>query len=92
MEYRCPDCQQIFQAEAGLCPHLMQFLEALHGQKVWRIRFLHRYAFEFYSDAQIQDMVKTEPLNVSEVMCIDAFNAKTLQGVNSLGKQVSLFD
>ncbi|MGG1659981.1 hypothetical protein [Brevibacillus sp. NRS-1366] len=76
MEYRCLICQQDFQVEASL----------------WRIRFLHRYAYEFYSDKQIQEMVREEPLNVSEVMCIEAFNAKTFMGVNALGKHVSIFE
>ncbi|WP_312108131.1 hypothetical protein [Brevibacillus reuszeri] len=92
MEYRCPKCQQVFQAEAEFCPHLAQFFASLHGQKVWRIRFLHRYAFEFYSDAQIQAMVAAEPLNVSEVVCIEEFDAKTFMGINALGKHVSIFD
>jgi len=91
MEYRCLICQQVFQVGAGLCPHLALLFASLQGQKVWRIRFLHRYAYEFYSDEQIQEMVREQPLQVSEVMCLEAFNAKTFMGVNALGKHVSIF-
>jgi hypothetical protein len=91
MEYLCPTCHQVFQAEAEICPHLLSFFASLHGKKVWRIRYLHRYAYEFLSDEQFQAMVNEKPLIVSEAMCVEDFNAATCTGVNSIGKIVSIF-
>lgn len=92
MEYFCQTCQHVFETEAELCPHLSQFFTRLHGQKLWRIRFLHRYAYEFYSDSQLQELLSNRPLMVSEVLCVDQFDSRTFSGRNALGARVSIFD
>lgn len=92
MEYACLTCHRVFQAETELCAHLLSFFASLQGQKVWRIRLPNRYAYEFYSDEQIQATVREKPLLVSEAMYVEEFNAKTFTGVNSLGKIVSIFE
>lgn len=92
MEYACLACQQVFAPGMELCAHLQQFFASLQGQKIWRIRFLHRYTYEFYSDPQIQELVRDQPLMVSEVLCVEQFDNRTYTGLNALGDRVSIFD
>ncbi|RNB88702.1 hypothetical protein EDM59_06225 [Brevibacillus nitrificans] len=92
VEYICLTCQQIVESRKDLCTHLQQFFASLQGQKIWRIRFLHRYAYEFYSDLQIKDLISEQPLMVSEVMCVEEFDPRTYTGVNTMGKSVSIFE
>ncbi|WP_301168747.1 hypothetical protein [Brevibacillus nitrificans] len=91
MEYICFTCQQVFETGMQPCQHLAAFFASLQGQKIWRLRFLNRYAYEFYSDPQIQQLLAEYPLMVSEVLCVDEFDCKTHTGVNALGTRVSIF-
>lgn len=92
VEYTCLTCQQVFASEKGLCPHLQQFFTSAEGQKIWRIRLLHRYAYEFYSDSQMQELVREQPLMVSEVLCVEQFDTRTYTGLNALGQRVSILE
>ncbi|MEJ8546002.1 hypothetical protein [Brevibacillus borstelensis] len=92
MEFYCPTCKHAFPNKDEICGHLQSFLQSLHGKKVWRVRFLHHYPYHFYSDEQINEMLREQPLTVTHVMCLEDFDGELCTGTDSLGNIVSIFD
>jgi hypothetical protein len=92
VEYYCLTCRHVFAPGQELCGHLQQLFTSVQGEKIWRIRFLHRFAYEFYSDGQIQELIRDQPLMVSEVLCVDQFDTRTHTGLNAIGQRVSIFE
>ncbi|MED1721297.1 hypothetical protein [Brevibacillus parabrevis] len=53
---------------------------------------MHRFAYEFNSDGQIQELIRDQALMVSEMLCVDQFDTRTHTGLNAIGQWVSIFE
>jgi hypothetical protein len=92
MEYYCPSCQKEVNDEFGMCDTSKDWFYSLQGQKIWRIRFLNRFAYQFLSEQQYQAMMEEKPLILSDASYWEQFDLDTLTGVNSHGVRTSIFE
>lgn len=92
MEFYCPTCQKVVNEQKIQCEKLTSYFISMQGKRVWRIRFLNRYAYQYLTECQYQELVRNnQPAILSNAACWDDFNPDTFTGIDSRGARSSIF-
>lgn len=91
MDFYCPTCQKVIHPHVD-CDKLQVFFISMRGGRIWRIRFLNRYAYQYLSEQQYHDLIKNQDLILSNANCWDDFNPEDFTGLNSCGERTSIFE
>jgi hypothetical protein len=92
MEFYCAPCQKVTDSYNNLCPRAFDWFSRANGEKIWRIRKLNEYAYQYLTDEEYMKLSSGTSLILSEVRSWDGFDSTTLTGIDSSGKRTSIFN
>lgn len=92
MEFICPPCQQVTDSTSHICQKANNWFNQVNGEKLWRIRRLTDYAFQYLTDEEYVQLTIASPLILSDVRSWEGFDSSTLTGIDSSGKRTSIFN
>lgn len=92
MEFYCAPCQKVTESFDNLCPKAFHWFSRANGEKIWRIRKLNEYAYQYLTDGEYFELSNESSLILSDVRSWDGFDSNTLTGIDSSGKRSSIFN
>ncbi|MFT9849039.1 hypothetical protein [Aneurinibacillus sp. REN35] len=91
MEFCCPPCQKVIDTSHHLCQQAQNWFEEANGKRLWRIRRLNRYAYEYITDDEYAHLCDESSVFLSEARSFEHFDGISCTGVDSCGKRTSIF-
>ncbi|MEW9669245.1 hypothetical protein [Ammoniphilus sp. 3BR4] len=91
MEFYCPPCQKVVNQQEVQCEKLTSYFISMQGKRIWRIRFLNRFAYQYLSECQYKDLTRDQPAILSNATYWDDFNPQTFTGIDARGTRSSIF-
>jgi hypothetical protein len=91
MEGYCPICRKVISLSHPLCDQAEKWFHSASGKKVWRIRQLNRYAYEYVTEEEYNAMQEHNSLILSDARSWDDFDGSTFTGIDCRGERTSIF-
>ncbi|WP_134703957.1 hypothetical protein [Ammoniphilus sp. YIM 78166] len=91
MDFNCPACQKVINQQSVKCNKLASHFLSWQGKRIWRIRFLNRYAYQYLTEHEYHELVEETPLILSNATYWDDFNPINFTGIDSKGGRSSIF-
>ncbi|GEN33359.1 MULTISPECIES: hypothetical protein [Aneurinibacillus] len=92
MEFFCPPCQKIIDDSHPLCHKAQAWFHEADGKKLWRIRQLNQYAYQYVTDEEYAHLYVGNPIVLSEARCWSRFDGRSCTGIDSRGERTSIFE
>lgn len=92
MEFFCPPCQKVVDDSHHLCHQAQAWFYNANGKKLWRIRRLNQYAYQYITEDEYAHLCSGQSLILSEAQSFDDFDGISYTGVDSRGKRTSIFE
>ncbi|RXT05716.1 hypothetical protein [Ammoniphilus sp. CFH 90114] len=91
MDFYCPPCLKIVNQQKLKCNKLATHFISLKGKRIWRIRYLNRYAYQYITECQYEELVRDQPLILANATYWDDFNPHDYTGLDAKGSRSSIF-
>jgi hypothetical protein len=92
MEFFCPPCQKIVNSSHSLCKEAQAWFHEASGKKLWRIRRLNQYAYQYVTDEEYPQLCVGHPVILSEAQSWEDFDGHSFTGIDSRGERTSIFE
>jgi hypothetical protein len=92
MEFFCPPCQRIIDGSHSLCKQAKEWFHEASGKKLWRIRRLNQYAYQYVTEEEYSQLCAGHPVILSEARSWEDFDGHSFTGIDSRGERTSVFE
>ncbi|MED0675508.1 hypothetical protein P4S93_12845 [Aneurinibacillus thermoaerophilus] len=92
MEFFCPPCRKVIDDSHPLCDQAQAWFYEASGKRLWRIRRLNEYAYQYVTDEEYSRLCAERPIILSEARSWEDFDCSSYTGIDSRGERTSIFD